>query len=814
MTSGIVVGNAFMNNRNFAISLTIHGDVFTHSVADIYFEIPQMVSRDLAERAGISASSTSRTEIGARVEILKELREVERKVARAECAIASRNIALYPLVRSADPDEWSTVTVTQAAGLISGPQEAGYPFLLATHRYLMQHTIQFISGFTSHRTVQTWAVRPQSHVDKLVAVIDMIHHSDPAIDAFVARACSVIADNKKRRVESWNEPPTREPTIDVLSTPEDSLIATVLQHALRRSREIYIDPYSIVVATILKKMGVADFVDDVVLHQVLVDLGHLAPWDDLVSRRQEMNLDLAPDEVSPKAIADNRIVQANLTRTVTTAQTNTPLGPEDFYPRDPVEHLRHDFGNLPVYVVDDLGAEELDDGLSVESIPSEPGAAWIHVHVADPTATIPPSHIFAQNARRMGFTAYYVHRTWPMLPTSLSQAIMSLGAKSQLGQPEQVLTFSFKLDSAGNIADYNVRAGLIRNVIPVDYDSVDHLVARTPCASSRNDRNGLSAEHINNLRLITEVMSRHRKRNVETCNYFYSSLSKARISVTPKPLIGTPMSSPVPFHFRGFPSVTYEVVGQQIQDEGSRMVISECMKAACRVASRWYSDNGVPMLRRTSQPPVCLGDPQAFEKVLAVRDSAAYVDPYAVQASNLYLPPVEHRLEPSMHWNMGIPDGEGYVRVTSPLRRYSDLVAHWQIKHALLHPGTSNPLFSPAWLMEYAPEIKTKERAWKKAYRVHSEHWSYLYLQRFIENPHAPKDRHDPLQSLTAQVTSVVDVNGTISSTVVCHIQSLGLFGKLPCASVSSLALGEPIKVQIAAIETGLRPKLSLATRE
>ncbi|KAF8843724.1 RNB-domain-containing protein [Paxillus ammoniavirescens] len=825
VTSGIVVGNAFIDNRNYLLSLSLSGDTLTHNIADIFFEIPQMVSRDLAERAGISASPTNRTEISARVEILKQLREVERQIAQAYCAIGSRNIALYPLVRSKNPDEWSTVTVPQAAKFISNTRESGYPTLLASHRYLMKHIIEFVPHLTSHRVVQTWAVRPQSHVDKLTAVRDMIHRSDPAIDIFVAKACSIMIANQKRRLDSWNEPPAQEPAMDVHYTAEDRLIVDVLHHALRQHRDIRIDPYSLVVTTILKKMEVAEVIDSGVLHQVLVDLGHLAPWDDLVSRKRELGLSQIPDQESPKVIAENHIVQKNLTRmTTATAHGNTPLGPEDFYFRDPVEHLRHDFGNLPVYVVDDVGAEELDDGLSVEPIPSEPGAAWIHVHVADPTAVIPPAHIFAQRARQMGSTAYFAHRTWPMLPVSLTQSQLSLGAKSQSGQPEHVLTFSFKIDSAGNMADYTVRAGLIRNVITVDYDSVDHLLGSIkkhetfrPFDLERRSSlcvTDLATEHVDNLRLITEVTSRHKQRNLNSSNYFYSSLPKARITITPKPLVGTPIHSPTPFHFLGFPSLTYEVVGQQMQDSGSRMVISECMKAACRVASRWSFDNGLPMLRRSSKSPVCLGDPQALEKLLAMRDPAGYVDFYAVQKSKLYIPPVEHRLEPAMHWSMGIPDGEGYIRVTSPLRRYNDLVAHWQIKHALLHPRTTTPLFSPGWLTEYAPEIKKKEKESKRAEQSHFSFWSHLYIKRFMGDPRAGKNRHDLLQSLTAIVSGVRPNDGMVSSPVPCYIPSLGLLGSLSAPSIAAYAVGESVKVRITSVETGLQPRLHLALRK
>lgn len=824
--SGIVLGHALVDNRNYILSLSLSGDIITHYAADVFFEIPQMVPRDLAERAGIAPSPTRRTEISARVEILKRLRELEHRVAQSYCAIGSRNIALYPLVRSPSSNEWSTVTVSQAAKLISDPENMNHYNLLATHRYLMNHTVEFVPHFTSHRTVQVWDVRPHSHVNKLVVVRDLIHQSSPAIESFVSKARSIMAANRKRAMESWSESPTLELDTDIRYTQEDRLIVDVLHHSLHRRRHVRADPYSLVVTAILKKLEVAEVIDTAVLHQVLVDLGHLAPWDDLVSRWSELDLDHAPHEQSAKVIAEDQIVQKNLAKmTATNPPNDTPLGPEDLYLRDPVEHLRHDFGDLPVYVVDDVGAEELDDGLSIESIPSEPGAAWVHVHVADPTAIIPPTHVFAQEARKMGFTAYFAHRTWPMLPKSLTLSKMSLGANSCSGHPERVLTFSFKLDASGDMVDYKVQAALVRNIVTVDYDSVDRLLGSVmgyeairpfdPLGhSSTFHVANLGAAHIDNLRLITQAVSRHRQRNLDSSNYFYTALSKAKITIRPKPLTGTSLDCPDPYRFRGFPTLAYEVVGQQMQSSGARMIISECMKAACRVASRWSFKHGVPMLRRTSKPPVCLGDPQAVQKLLAMRDSDGHVDFYAVQKSKLFIPPVEHTLEPAMHWSMGVPDREGYIRVTSPLRRYNDLVAHWQIKHALLNPGTNTSLFSPAWLEQYAPEIKKKEKEYKRAERLNVDFWSHMYIKRFIEDPHPAVGRHDPLQFLKATISGARLDGSGMASSFVCHIRSLGLFGLLPAPSSMVLGVGDVVKVRVKAIELGPQPQLHLSLRE
>ncbi|KAG6333024.1 hypothetical protein ID866_6068 [Astraeus odoratus] len=819
--TGIVIGNALIEGRIVILTLTITGHTIEHSDSDIFFEIPRMITYALSKRAGVSAMPTTRTETSARVAILKKLRDFEHEVSNAYCGIQANNVDLYNLVKSTDPDEWSTVTVLEAAERVLRRPPNTLASLFATHRYLMKRSEEFVPQVSTHRTAQTFDVRPQNHLEKLKAVRDMIHDGNPAIDAFATKARAIMTANRKRRMESWHEPPTQEVARDIAYTREDRLIIDVLQHALRRYREVAADPYSLVTSTVLKKLQVqADVMDTVALREALIDLGHLAPWEDMVSRRNELKLDQLPDEESPRVIAQNRIVERNLSRTSIAGSTH-PLGEEDFYPRDPVEHLRHDFGEMPVYVVDDMGAEELDDGLSVEEVPSEPGSVWVHVHIADPTALLPPTHVFAQQAHEMGFTRYFTHRTWPMLPVSLTQSKLSLGVGCKVGQPEQVLTFSFKVNAAGNMVDYDVRAGLIRNVRTVDYDSLDHILRTpNPARPSRpfdsNDqprpssKATLQPRDVQNLHLLSETITRHRLYNLKLSNAFVAVLPYARTSVIDKPLYTTPLHSPDSFYFRGFPIIHYKVLFQKIQEVGSRMIVAECMKAACRVASRWFTDRHVPMLRRTSKPPVPLGDPNAFSKILEARDSDGFVDFYLAQQANLHIPPVEHTLEPDMHWSMGIPNGEGYVRVTSPLRRYNDLVAHWQIKHALLHPG-GHPFFSQEWLLNYAPEIKAKERLLKEAERTHYAYWTALYIKRFIEDPNAAKDRQDPLTSLTANIVSTNFVEH-LGSTVrtLCHIPSLGLTATLTAPSGTILNVGDSVDVRIADVQVGLRPRIQV----
>lgn len=96
-----------------------------------------------------------------------------------------------------------------------------------------------------------------------------------------------------------------------------------------------------------------------------------------------------------------------------------------------------------------------------------------------------------------------------------------------------------------------------------------------------------------------------------------------------------------------------------------------------------------------------------------------------------YMPPATIDLRPIQHFSMGIPgvnplstssssstspfmhsSMNGYLKATSPLRRYSDMIVHWQIKSKLaqLSSGATLPSFNEADLKRLIPRLHAKEK--------------------------------------------------------------------------------------------------------
>lgn len=96
-----------------------------------------------------------------------------------------------------------------------------------------------------------------------------------------------------------------------------------------------------------------------------------------------------------------------------------------------------------------------------------------------------------------------------------------------------------------------------------------------------------------------------------------------------------------------------------------------------------------------------------------------------------HMPPSYLTVEPGeSHFMLGI---DSYAQATSPLRRISDLIAHWQMKAALTG---APPPFDHTNLAFTIQSMRERERRIKRMQRTANEHWMKLFI---IEEHHAVK---------------------------------------------------------------------------
>ncbi|KAF2755344.1 RNB-domain-containing protein [Pseudovirgaria hyperparasitica] len=375
---------------------------------------------------------------------------------------------------------------------------------------------------------------------------------------------------------------------------------------------------------------------------------------------------------------------------------------------DTMADLRKDWEQLPVYCIDDASASEIDDGISVEVI--EGGATaqwWLHVHVANPTAFIPRNHILARLAGHLIQTVYSGSHSVPLLPKWVTQGWFSL----QSNRP--VLTFSGRIDSSGTILESKVQPGIIRNVILTTRHAVDETLGGHPSIFPNKWTVGGALPEIKVTRPLQTKFSPSQVKDLQALWNVAEALDKATqnqskqfqrstfvncdlYSINVSSSTGQPLpnSSTQPdraifsqgdpvIEMRSRPwSTQYAPIGDGDKGHVAKAIVETSMVAACTIGARWARDRNVPLYFRGTHP---YADQEKFQRFV----------------KNVWEPSLDENGIPPLHVSVKSTDfigrtyisttpvfhvglnADAYTHVTSPLRRYADMIAHWQIESAL-----------------------------------------------------------------------------------------------------------------------------------
>lgn len=343
---------------------------------------------------------------------------------------------------------------------------------------------------------------------------------------------------------------------------------------------------------------------------------------------------------------------------------------------------RVDLTHLKVYAIDVDEADELDDALSATRL--EDGRIRIWIHVADPASLVQPGSIIDKEARRRGTSVFLPTATYPMFPERLAMQGMSL----KQGQQCNAVTVSVILRSDGSIEEYSVENSIIKPTYMLTYESASELLH-------------MNLDEEIELKILSEAATlRFRWRQQQGA--IDASNLETRIKVTNP-------NDPEP-------SIKLYVENQS--DPAMRLV-SEMMILCGEVIATYGSYNKIPLPYR-GQPQSNI-DTSAFAHLPEgpVRNSAIVRIMHAAEMD--FRKPVRHGI-------LGIP---GYVQFTSPIRRYMDLLAHYQVKAFIR--GDSPP-FSAGELEGMASMINMYIRVVRRLCNSSLRYWVLEYLRRQSKN--------------------------------------------------------------------------------
>lgn len=336
---------------------------------------------------------------------------------------------------------------------------------------------------------------------------------------------------------------------------------------------------------------------------------------------------------------------------------------------------RPDFGALFTIAIDGDDTVEVDDALAVETTAA---GVDVHVFIADAASGVRRGSALDAEAARRASTIYHPAGRVPMLPYELSADALSLLE----GEKRPALDHRFSFDRELSLFDYKVTPCAVTVDRRLTYEQADALL--------ESGDGSEEAEALGTLWKIAQQLFEVRvKRGAIT---FFPVEYKARVS---KGSVGLKRID------------TFS---------RSRRLVAEFMVNAGERTGTLLFEKRVPMIFRNQAAP----DDDIHWTVELARD------PVFVNTTIRKMRRAEVTLQPGRHAGLGL---ESYCQITSPLRRYGDLLMQRQV-HAVLTTGV--PAYSDGELLEAMAMAEQSGRLIRKAVSESERYWKLVALKEIV----------------------------------------------------------------------------------
>lgn len=294
----------------------------------------------------------------------------------------------------------------------------------------------------------------------------------------------------------------------------------------------------------------------------------------------------------------------------------------------------------PLFTIDETHSRDLDDAIGVERI----AEGWrVHVAIANPSLEVAIGSDVDQRARSAGATLYRARAaTAPMLPREISEARSTLTA----GQPRAALLIQLQIDQTGHV---------LHTELALEEVVVSRRLAYSDVPRTANDRGDeLSTPIADSIALARQLLQNRRARG-------------ALAIYDQKRMLLTDEEGRIQ-HYDADAMIGH-------------IVVQEFMIAANAAVAELAATREIPFLYRTHEPrlsaPRGIAAADSFEAWMAGGTESIAA---ASQHLHLVVKKARYSSELKGHYGLNLP---AYAHVTSPLRRYADLVNQRQL---VAHP--------------------------------------------------------------------------------------------------------------------------------
>ncbi len=330
---------------------------------------------------------------------------------------------------------------------------------------------------------------------------------------------------------------------------------------------------------------------------------------------------------------------------------------------------REDLTELYTFTVDAEETKDFDDALHFEE---KEDRFVVGVHIADVASVVGPETALFRAARRRGTTLYLPERIIPMLPPELSEERLSL----REGERKNAVSFFLEFSKEGELLSQRIVPSVIRVKKRFTYEEVDRLIEEGDPL----------------FKTLYEVARK----------FFELRKSKGAVAVlVPEVVVRVREDG--------------EIEVKRLEFTPARLLVAEFMIAANYAAAKTLYEAGVPAIYRFQKEPL--------ERVEGALDG----DLVKAFLQLRYLVRGEHGLSPEFHHGIGLPF---YTTVTSPIRRFLDLVVQHQL---LAHLSGSPPPFNEESLKELLMDLEELQAVTSQVKSKTHRYWLLKYLKRHYQ---------------------------------------------------------------------------------
>ncbi|CCH59134.1 hypothetical protein TBLA_0B02920 [Henningerozyma blattae CBS 6284] len=394
--------------------------------------------------------------------------------------------------------------------------------------------------------------------------------------------------------------------------------------------------------------------------------------------------------------------------------------------------FHHDFNDLKVYCIDSETAHEIDDGISIEKLNNN--LFTLHIHIADPSSIFlnHEKNSDIQNLLNMAlsksFTTYLPDLVSPMLPKSFCK-LSDLGYDNQ---KTATISFSVNVEVDSNNESikilhntFKVRLGIVSKFPSnTTYDNVDRILSNS---TEENLKSGVTSDIQNDLRNLSQISNLLKKNRIQNGNavIFGEGFNKGLVTLSCSK--------------DGGPVINFK----DQNDTKSVTLVTEMMILANSLAARLFKENKIPGIFR------------CYHELHLAKKAQLEFDILRENIKvNSHLPNIKEiskfgsLLNSSFYTDLPLPHqmigAANYLTVTSPLRRFPDLVNHMQIQHFIKKKPFK---YSTTDIQKMLPIIQSRDIIIRELSGKCNKYYLLNYLKEQIKK--------NPSQTFDVLITSV-----------------------------------------------------------